>query len=213
ESGANIALVTDAGTPAISDPGFRLVRAAHAAGIRVATVPGPSAVIAALSVAGLPTDRFTFEGFLPSRDSARRNALDALADEPRTMVFFEAARRLAATLEDMSVAFGAEREVAIVREITKTHEEIARATLADLARRYRSEPALGEVTIVVSGAPHRARDSRQPAARALTVETLVEAGLSLKQAVKLVAKLSGVSARTLYQRALNVRSSGEDPDS
>lgn len=213
EGGASIAVVTDAGTPAISDPGFRLVRAAHEAGIRVAAVPGPSAAIAALSVAGLPTDRFTFEGFLPSRDAARRNALEALADEPRTMVFFEAARRLAETLEAMSVAFGSDREAAVLREITKTHEETARGTLAELARRYQSEQALGEVTIVVAGASHRAGDSRRPAAHAITVEMLVDAGLSLKQAAKLVAKLSGESARTLYQRALNARSGGEDMDS
>ncbi|MGH7865865.1 MAG: 16S rRNA (cytidine(1402)-2'-O)-methyltransferase [Candidatus Binataceae bacterium] len=213
QRGASIALVTDAGTPAISDPGFRLVRAAHAAGIRVAAVPGPSAVIAALSVAGLPTDRFTFEGFLPSRDAARRNSLDALADEPRTMVFFEAARRLLAALEDMSVAFGADRDAAVVRELTKTHEETARGTLADLARRYQGEQALGEVTIVVAGEPRRAGGSRRPRARAITVEALVDAGLSLKQAAKLVARLSGASARTLYQRALIARSGGEDTDS
>ena len=212
EGGASIAVVTDAGTPAISDPGFRLVRAAHKAGIRIAAVPGPSAAIAALSVAGLPTDRFTFEGFLPSRDAARRNALEALVDEPRTMVFFEAARRLAETLDDMTAAFAADREAAVVREITKTHEETARGTLAELARRYQSEQALGEVTIVVAGASHRAGDSRRPAARAITVAMLVDAGLSLKQAAKLVAKLSGESARIVYQRAVKARKSGEDID-
>jgi 16S rRNA (cytidine1402-2'-O)-methyltransferase len=214
--GASIALVTDAGTPTISDPGFRLVRAAHEAGIRVAAVPGPSAAVAALSVAGLPTNRFTFEGFLPPRDAARRNALDALAGEQRTMVFFEAARRLAATLDDMAAAFGSERQAAIAREITKTHEEVARGTLASLARRYRAGQALGEVTIVVAGAPQRAAGGRAPAARALTVDMLIDAGLGIKQAAKLVAKLSGESARTLYQRALHARTGsegGEETDS
>ena len=130
KAGEKIALVTDAGTPAISDPGFRLVRAALDADVQVIAVPGASAVIAALSIAGIPTDRFTFEGFVPSRDAARSKALEELRREPRTIVFYEAARRLADTLGAMASAFGESREAAVVAEITKTYERTIRGTLA-----------------------------------------------------------------------------------
>lgn len=203
-AGAKIALVTDAGTPAISDPGFRLVRAALEAGVIVAAVPGASAAIAALSIAGLPTNRFTFEGFLPPRDSARRKALEALRAEPRTIVFYEAARRLPATLEEMAVVFGPARNAAIVREITKTHEETLRGSVAELARRFRTAPALGEVTIVVEGAP-AALASAAADGPAVSVELLREAGLSLKQASTVIARLTGRSRREVYQDALKSR--------
>src|SRR5258708_9162009 len=137
KAGEKIALVTDAGTPAISDPGFRLVRAALDAGVRVIAVPGASAGVAALSVAGLPTDRFTFEGFLPPRDGSRRRALDALRAEPRTMVFYEAARRLADTLGAMIAAFGDSRSAAVVRGISKTYEETGARTVGNRERRFR----------------------------------------------------------------------------
>jgi 16S rRNA (cytidine1402-2'-O)-methyltransferase len=150
--GENVALITDAGTPAISDPGYRLVRAALAAGVRVVAIPGPSAAIAALSIAGMPTDRFTFEGFLPSREGARRNAVAALKREPRTMVFYEAARRLAGTLADMAAVFGAGREAAVVREITKTFEETVRGALAELHARFAVSEPLGEIVLIVAGA-------------------------------------------------------------
>jgi len=150
--GESVALITDAGTPAISDPGYRLVRAALAAGIRAAAIPGPSAAIAALSIAGLPTDRFTFEGFLPARAGARRNAIAALKREPRTMVFYEAARRLADTLADMAAVFGAGREAGVVREITKTFEETVRGTLAELHARFAASEPRGEIVVIVAGA-------------------------------------------------------------
>src|ERR1700689_5539446 len=153
KAGEKIALVTDAGTPAISDPGFRLVRAALEAKVRVIAVPGASAVIAALSIAGIPTDRFTFEGFVPSRDAARSKLLDELRREPRTMVFYEAARRVADTLAAMATAFGQSRDAAVVCEITKTYERTIRGTLAELERHFRATPALGEIVIVVAGAP------------------------------------------------------------
>jgi 16S rRNA (cytidine1402-2'-O)-methyltransferase len=212
-AGAQIALVTDAGTPAISDPGFRLVRAALEAGIRVVAVPGASAAIAALSVAGLPTDRFTFEGFLPARDGSRRRALDALRAEPRTMVFYEAARRLADTLVAMSSAFGDSRPGAVVREISKTYEETVRGTLLDLERRFRETPALGEITIVVAGAASITATGSDDAPVTLNVpiaiEALREAGLSLKQASAVVAKLSGRRRREVYQDVLKSRE-GDD---
>ena len=233
--GESVAMITDAGTPAISDPGYRLVRDALAAGIRVAAIPGPSAVIAAISIAGLPTDRFTFEGFLPQRASARRTALAALARAPRTMVFFEAARRLVATLADMAASFGAAREAAVVREITKTFEESMRGTLSSLHARFAAVEPRGEIVVVVAGAPapaHRTAspptssgapapelvgdsdshaahgDAASPRPRdsnshaAVTVEVLRDAGLSLKDASAVIAKLTGARRRDVYQNAL-----------
>ena len=216
--GENVALITDAGTPAISDPGYRLVSAAMAAGIRVAAVPGPSAAVAAISISGLPTDRFTFEGFLPQRAGARRNAIAALKREPRTMVFFEAARRLAATLEDMATALGASREAAVVREITKTFEESVRGTLGELHARFAATEPRGEIVLVVAGATASATagvaDTSGEAITveaaggvAITVEALCDAGLSLKDASAAVARLTGTSRREIYQQTLARRGS------
>lgn len=210
-SGAKVALLTDAGTPAISDPGFRLVCAAHQAGLRVTAVPGASALLAALSVAGIPTDRFAFEGFLPPRESARRRTLEALRSESRTMVFFEAARRLVETLATMADVLGTGREAAVVREATKAHEETVRATLGELARIFAARQALGEVTMVVEGAtaePTAAGVGERPA---VTIDVLMDAGLSLKQASAVVAKISGRSRREIYNEALKVRR-GEDDE-
>jgi 16S rRNA (cytidine1402-2'-O)-methyltransferase len=210
--GAKIALVTDAGTPAISDPGYRLVRAAHEAGVRVAAVPGPSAAVAALSIAGLPTDRFVFEGFLPTRANARRAALKRMAREERTIVIFEAARRLGETLDDMAVEFGANRMAAIARELTKTFEETVRGTLGELARTFKTRETLGEVTLVVEGARKSngtAAESEGAADASVTVDVLREAGLSLKQASTVVAKLRGLSRREVYQNAIRTRRNGD----
>ena len=145
--GERVALVSDAGTPLLSDPGYELVRAAIAAGFEVSVVPGPSAITAALAVAGLPTDRFCFEGFLPARERERRAALEALAHERRTLVFFEAPHRIAAALADTAAVLGAEREAVVVRELTKAHETIYRGTLRDLAARAATEAnfARGEI--------------------------------------------------------------------
>jgi len=203
--GERIALVTDAGTPTISDPGYRLVRAAHEAGIRVSAIPGPSAAIAALSISGLASARFTFEGFLPSRDAARRNALDALNRESRTMIFYEAARRLRDTLDEMAIAFGELRNAIVVRELTKTYEETIRGSLADLAQRFQGEQALGEIVIVVEGAPETNAASPSP----ISIDDLIDAGLSLKQASAIIAKLTGASRRDVYQDALKHRRESE----
>jgi 16S rRNA (cytidine1402-2'-O)-methyltransferase len=212
--GARIALVTDAGTPAISDPGFRLVRQALDAGIRVGAIPGPSAVVAALSVAGLPTDRFSFEGFLPSKPAARRNELKTLAREQRTMVFFEAARRIGPVLTDMAEIFGGAREATVAREIGKTYEEVVRASLAELAARFTANPARGEVTIVVAGLGRNqsAQDAcgSDKSIPALTIEMLCEAGLSLKQASAVMARLGGRRRREIYQDALASRRTRQD---
>jgi 16S rRNA (cytidine1402-2'-O)-methyltransferase len=203
-AGERIALVTDAGTPAISDPGYRLVRAAHEAGIRVTAVPGASAAIAALSISGIATNRFTFEGFLPSRDSARRKTLEALRTESRTMIFYQAARRLGETLAEMAEVFGIERNAVVVREITKTYEEVIRGTLSQLAERFGREQALGEIVIIIEGAAEN-EATASSSTGALTVEDLIEAGLSLKQASALIAKLTGASRRDVYQEALKHR--------
>jgi 16S rRNA (cytidine1402-2'-O)-methyltransferase len=210
KAGESIAIVTDAGTPAISDPGFRLVRAALEANVRVMAVPGASAVIAAISIAGIPTDRFTFEGFVPSRDAARSKALDELRREPRTIVFYEASRRLADTLAAMAAAFGETRDAAVVCEITKTYERTLRGTLSELERQFRATQALGEIVIVVAGAPDdsknidaNARDITIDVTQAL--EVLREAGLGLKQASAVVARLTGIARREVYQGAIKSR--------
>jgi 16S rRNA (cytidine1402-2'-O)-methyltransferase len=222
ERGESVAIITDAGTPAISDPGYRLVRAAMAAGIRVAAVPGPSAVVAAISISGLPSDRFTFEGFLPQRASARRRALESLGREPRTMVFFEAARRLEATLAEMEAVFGADREATVVREISKTFEECVRGTVGELHAHFIANEPRGEIVIVVAGAPASAvaaaassiraaaADDADATGGAITVEALCDAGLHLKEASAVVAKLTGASRREVYQAALSRR--GKVPD-
>ena len=211
KAGEKIALVTDAGTPAISDPGFRLVRAALDADLRVIAVPGPSAVIAALSIAGIPTDRFTFEGFIPSRDTARQKALDGLRREPRTMVFYEASRRLADTLSAMVSAFGESRDSAVISEITKTYDRTARGTLGDLQRRVRATPALGEHVIVVAGASQASNAEAVALDTDEALKVLREAGLGLKQASTVLARLTGKGRREVYQQAL--KSSGEeDPE-
>jgi len=201
KSGDVVALVTDAGTPAISDPGYWLVRAALDAGLRVSAVPGPSAMIAALSMAGIATDRFAFEGFLPARGSARDARLNEIAFEQRTTVFYEAARRIPDTLRAMADAFGAGREAAVVREISKTYEETVRGTLGELANRYASAAPLGEITIVVAGASEEdALASRRT--YGLTVERLMRANVSLKDASTIVAEVTGRPRREVYNDAL-----------
>jgi 16S rRNA (cytidine1402-2'-O)-methyltransferase len=212
KAGEKIALVTDAGTPAISDPGFRLVRAVLEAGMRVVSVPGASAVIAALSIAGIPTDRFIFEGFLPSRDAARDKALDELRREPRTIVFYEASRRMADTLAAMATAFGESREAAVVCEITKTYERTIRGTLGDLERHFRATPALGEIVIVVAGATKQSDAADVAIDVREALEVLREAGLGLKQASAVIARLTGKARREVYQDALKSREDDSSDD-
>jgi 16S rRNA (cytidine1402-2'-O)-methyltransferase len=196
EQGRSVALVSDAGTPLISDPGWRLVAAAQAAGIDVVPVPGPCAAIAALSVAGLPTDHFVFEGFLPRREGARDERLSALRHEQRTIVFYEAVHRVAATLAALRHAFGAERRAALARELTKTHEQIAIGTLGELEARLDSGiPLLGEFVIVVTGAAAIAPDE----AEARRVYELLAAELPPDRALKLAAAITGVARNTLYR--------------
>ncbi len=199
ENGDSVALVSDAGTPLLSDPGYRLVVEAHARGIDVSPVPGPSALTAALSVAGLPTDRFCFEGFLPAKSAARMNALRSLANETRTMVFYESVHRIDALLADLESVFGPDRMAVIARELTKLHEQIVPGTLVDLgARLARDEiPRKGEFVVVLHGGEAAA----EPAiADALALE--LAAVLPVKQAAAIVAKVTGARRNDVYQKLL-----------
>ena len=196
-AGERVVLATDAGMPSVSDPGYRLVAAAVEHGITVTAVPGPSAVLTALAVSGLPVDRFCFEGFLPRKAGERSRRLATLAAEERTMVFFEAPHRTAAALAAMAEAFGADRAGAVCRELTKTYEEVRRGGLADLAA-WADDGVRGEVTIVVTGAtPAAALDSDPESLRAAVAE-LEAAGTPRKEAIVEVARLAGVSKREVY---------------
>jgi 16S rRNA (cytidine1402-2'-O)-methyltransferase len=201
ERGARVVVVSDAGMPLVSDPGYRLVAAAVARGFRVTAVPGPSAAVTALAVSGLPVDRFCFEGFLPRKASERLRRLAELATEPRTMVFFEAPHRTAATLSAMAEAFGADRPGAVCRELTKTYEEVRRGSLRELADWVGSE-VRGEVTLVIGGAPTPTADLESAAQEAVE---LAASGMKLKAAVAQVAQQQGVAKNALYDLALKFR--------
>jgi 16S rRNA (cytidine1402-2'-O)-methyltransferase len=202
--GEDVLVVTDAGMPSVSDPGYRLVVAAIAEGIEVTVLPGPSAVTAALAVSGLPVDRFCFEGFLPRRAGERRRALAGLAAEPRTLVFFEAPHRLAATLADMVGAFGPDRPGAVCRELTKKYEEVRRGGLGELAA-WAQGDVRGELTLVVGGAP--AVDARPDgAALAAEVAEREAAGLSRKDAIAAVAATHGVPKRGVFDAVVAAKS-------
>ncbi|GAA1491375.1 16S rRNA (cytidine(1402)-2'-O)-methyltransferase [Brachybacterium sacelli] len=203
EDGRRVLIVTDAGMPAVSDPGFRAVRAATEAGYPVTVIPGPSAVLTALAASGIAPDRFTFEGFPPRREGRRANALEPLGEEQRTMVFFESPRRTAATLAAMAEAFGRDRGAAVARELTKTHEEIIRGGLGELADWAESTEVLGEIVIVVAGAEPVAKNAED-----LVEEVLARAaaGERLKTAAKELARTSpGVGASELYDLAVRRR--------
>lgn len=201
-NGETCALVTDAGMPAISDPGEALVALCAEAGIPVFVVPGPSAVVAALALSGLPSGRFTFEGFLSTAKKSRFAHLDALRDERRTMVFYEAPHKLRATLEDMLTYWG-DRRIAIAREITKLHEETLRTTLSDAVRHYGEHPPRGEFVLVIEGAPPETEETRPSMEEALQIlGTLRAEGKTLKDAARACAALTGYSKNTLYDAAL-----------
>jgi len=207
-AGETIALVSDAGTPLLSDPGYELVRAATDAGIDVEAIPGPSAITAALAVAGLPVSRFCFEGFLPARERERRAHLSQLAAETRTLVFFEAPHRIAATLADLATELGSDRRAAVARELTKVHETIYRGTLAELAQRASGEENFrrGEITIVVEGAP--AASAGVDTGLLRRAVDLLSKELSPGRAAAIAAQLTGATRSEAY--ALALRQSDKD---
>lgn len=215
QTGRRIALVSDAGTPLISDPGYRLVMAAAREGLEVRAVPGPSAVVAALSVSGLPTDRFAFEGFLPSRRGPRRQRLQDMRGEARTLVFFESPRRLLATLADLVDAFGKDRPACVARELTKLHESIYRGCLESLRQDFSSGlvPVKGELVLCIGGNPEPPPQAAPDVRRVLD---LLLAELPARRAARLAAAITGARANDLYRMALDekredIGSGGEYP--
>ena len=207
-AGHDVLLVSDAGMPGVSDPGYRIVAAAAAEGIRVSVLPGPSAVTAALAISGLPTDRFCFEGFPPRRAGERARRFAELAGEPRTMVFFESPRRLAVTLAELAVAFGAGRRAAVCRELTKTHEEVRRGTLAELAE-WARPGVLGEITLVIQGAP-APRALGTPADAAAEVALREQSGMARNAAIAAVARERGLPRGDVYDAVVQARSAARD---
>jgi 16S rRNA (cytidine1402-2'-O)-methyltransferase len=200
EAGERLVMVTDAGMPSVSDPGYRLVAAAVAARVEVTVIPGPSAVLAALAVSGLPVDRFCFEGFLPRRTAERARRLAELESEPRTLVFFESPHRTGETLQAMAEAFGPNRSAAVCRELTKTHEEIRRGALQELTA-WAMSGVRGEVTIVVQGASPTAPPSLDDGALQRLVDDEVATGRSRKDAIAEVARSTGLPRKAVYAAA------------
>jgi 16S rRNA (cytidine1402-2'-O)-methyltransferase len=205
EDGQDVLVVTDAGMPSVSDPGYRLVAAAVEAGVDVTALPGPSAVVTALAVSGLPVDRFCFEGFLPRRAGERARAVAALAREPRTIVLFEAPHRLAETLAALAEGFGAGRPAAVCRELTKTHEEVRRGSLGELAEWARGE-VRGEITVVIAGAPAAAAETG-PEELATAVAERERAGQPRKDAIAEVARERGVPKRAVFDAVVAAKRS------
>lgn len=209
-AGSSIALVSDAGTPLISDPGFRLVESAHAANLPISPLPGASALLSAVSVAGLPTDRFCFEGFLPAKQQARRTRLQTLGDESRTMVFLESVHKIANTLADLVETFGADRMAFVGREMTKLHEQCVRAPLGTLADMLAdgSMPTKGEFVLVVAGADAIEEDRSELSSHALLTELLDV--LPGSQAVDLVSRLTGKRRNDVYRLMLEIKKASHD---
>jgi len=202
-AGETCALVSDAGSPAISDPGEDLVRQCAQAGITVCAIPGPCAVITALSISGQSTGRFCFEGFLSTAKKSRKEHLDSLVTETRTMVFYEAPHKLLSTLEDMAAVFGSDRPISLCRELTKLHEEVVRTTLGDAVAKYTETPPKGEFVLVVAGAPAAEKEKATLADAAARVTELMESGMSRKDAVKQAAKELDLPKNAVYDAALD----------
>ncbi|MCC5949231.1 MAG: 16S rRNA (cytidine(1402)-2'-O)-methyltransferase [Nitriliruptoraceae bacterium] len=211
-AGQRVVLVSDAGTPAVSDPGYRLLAACAEAGVRIEPIPGPSAVLAALVASGLPTDRVVFDGFLPRRGSARRQRLASIAQEPRTVVLFAAPHRTAEDLHDLAQACGPDRRAVWCRELTKLHEEVRRGSLAELAEAAGLERLRGEVTLVVAGAVGSSDAATPPDVADLVarVDALVAEGTRMKDAAAQVAAATDTSTRALYQAVLDARSAARE---
>lgn len=203
-NGETCALVSDAGTPAVSDPGEELVKLCVEHGVDVVALPGPCALTTALSVSGLPTGRFTFEGFLAMNKKNRRDHLSSLKNEPRTMIFYEAPHKLLTTLQDLSAVFGPDRPVSLCRELTKLHEEVIRTTLAGAVDHYRDQTPKGEFVLVVAGAEPVLAEAPDPSDALAQVNALRQEGASLKDAVRQVADALGLKRNLLYSMAVEV---------
>jgi 16S rRNA (cytidine1402-2'-O)-methyltransferase len=201
QRGQTVVLVSDAGMPGLSDPGYRLVRACIDAGVEVGVVPGPSAVVTALAVSGLAPGRFVFEGFLPRKAGDRRRRIESLVSETRTIVLFESPHRIDATLDDLREILG-DRRVSLARELTKLFEEVLRGPLSEVAEMLRAKPARGEITLVVEGAVHEHRGDPSPAALAERARSLMEEGLDRKEAMTRAAREAGVPRRTVFDALL-----------
>ncbi|MCD8211716.1 MAG: 16S rRNA (cytidine(1402)-2'-O)-methyltransferase [Oscillospiraceae bacterium] len=207
--GQDCALMTDAGTPAVSDPGEDLVRRCVEEGIEVTAVPGPCALITALEVSGLPTGRFTFEGFLPTNRKNRRAQLESLRGETRTMIFYEAPHKLRATLDDLAENFGDDRRAALCRELTKIHEEVIRTTLGEARALYAEREPKGEYVLVVEGEAPETAGEMSPEGALVQVRKLRQQGVSMGDAVKTAARETGISKNRLYELALDDEDGGE----
>ena len=205
-SGETCALVSDAGSPAISDPGEDLVKQCAEAGITVCAIPGPCAVITALSISGQSTGRFCFEGFLSTAKKSRREHLEALIGERRTMIFYEAPHKLLSTLEDMAAVFGSDRPISLCRELTKLHEEVVRTTLGEAVEKYTAQPPKGEFVLVLAGAPEQIKETATTGDAVERVRSLMESGLSRKDAIKQAAKELDLPKNVVYEAALQMDS-------
>ena len=203
-AGETCALVSDAGSPAISDPGEDLVKQCAQAGITVCAIPGPCAVITALSISGQATGRFCFEGFLSTAKKSRREHLDALVKETRTMVFYEAPHKLLSTLEDMEEVFGADRPISLCRELTKLHEEVVRTTLGEAIEKYTEQPPKGEFVLVIAGAPEVIKEVATADDAVTRVKALMDTGISRKDAIKQTAKELNLPKNVVYDAALSI---------
>ena len=203
-AGETCALVSDAGSPAISDPGEDLVKQCAEAGVTVCAIPGPCAVITALSISGQSTGRFCFEGFLSTAKKSRRDHLEALVKEQRTMIFYEAPHKLLNTLEDMAEVFGPERSISLCRELTKLHEEVVRTTLGEAIAKYTENAPKGEFVLVVAGAPEEVKEAATADDAAQRVKALMESGLSRKDAIKQTAKELDLPKNVVYDAALSI---------
>ena len=203
-AGETCALVSDAGSPAISDPGEDLVKQCAEAGITICAIPGPCAVITALSISGQATGRFCFEGFLSTAKKSRREHLESLVGETRTMIFYEAPHKLLSTLEDMAEIFGSDRPISLCRELTKLHEEVVRTTLGDAIAKYTEQPPKGEFVLVIAGAPEAPKEVATADDAAARVKALMDTGISRKDAIKQTAKELNLPKNVVYDAALTI---------